>query len=175
MNAGQNSGRMGDSCKRKIRGSGGDRTPSFQFPSSTCTNPTEPSSFAPFQSIMPVVTRESNANAHPGRVVQKGQRKKRTKEEIAADKVKAQANSVAAKQEAARKHQDMIANIAGLKASVVCEEEVLGSEGPKGATCTSGLAASGTCMTCTACRASVPMPTSKVASVVDNEGDPRYV
>ena len=40
---------------------------------------------------------------------------------------------------------------------------VLGSKGPKGATCTSGLAASGTCMTCTACKASVPMPTSKVA------------
>jgi hypothetical protein len=120
---GQNPGRMGDSGKRKIRGSGGDGTPSFQFPSSTCTNPTELSSFAPFQSIMPVVTRESNANAHPGRVVQKGQRKKRTKEEIAADKAKAQANSVAAKQEAARKHQDMIANIAGLKASVVREEE----------------------------------------------------
>ena len=37
---------------------------------------------------------------------------------------------------------------------------VLGSEGPKGATCTSGLAASGTCMTC---KTSVPMPTSKVA------------
>ena len=40
---------------------------------------------------------------------------------------------------------------------------MLGSKGPKGAMCTSGLAASGTCMTCTACKASVPMPTSKVA------------
>ena len=32
----------------------------------------------------------------------------------------------------------------------LCVQVLLGSEGPKGATCTSSLAASGTCMTCTA-------------------------
>jgi hypothetical protein len=79
----------------------------------------------PFLSIMPVVTRETNANAHPGHIVQKVQRKKRTKQEIADDKAKAQAKSIAAKQEAARKHHDMISTIAGLKATVEREEQAI--------------------------------------------------
>jgi hypothetical protein len=74
---------------------------------------------------MPVVTRESNANAHPGHVVQRVQRKKRTKQEIADDNAKAKAKAIAAKEEAERKQQAIISTIAGLRASVEREEEAI--------------------------------------------------
>jgi hypothetical protein len=74
---------------------------------------------------MPVVTCESNANAHPGHIIQKEQQKRHTQQEIADDKAKAKAMSITVKQEAARKHYTMIMNIAGLKASVEREEEAI--------------------------------------------------
>jgi len=61
----------------------------------------------------------------PGDIVLKSQQKKCTKQEIADDIAKAKAKSVAAKKAAASKHQAVIANIAGLKASVKQEEEVI--------------------------------------------------
>ena len=74
---------------------------------------------------MPVVTRETNANAHPGHIVQRVQWKKRTKQEIADDNAKAKAKAIAAKQEAASKHQAVISTIARLRASVEREEEAI--------------------------------------------------
>ena len=68
-----------------------------------------------------VETRKSNANAHPGDIVQKSQQKKRTKQEIA----EAKARSITAKKAAAIQHQGVIASIAGLKASVKREEKAI--------------------------------------------------
>jgi len=72
-----------------------------------------------------VGTHKSNATTHPGNIVLKSQQKKCTKQEIADDIAKAKAKSIAAKKAAASKHQAVIANIAGLKASVKLEEEVI--------------------------------------------------
>jgi hypothetical protein len=82
-------------------------------------------SLSPFLPTMPVVTRESNASAHPGRIVQRVQRKKRTKQEIADDNAKAKAKAIAAKQEAANRQQAIISAIARLRASVEHEEEAI--------------------------------------------------
>lgn len=73
-------------------------------------------------SIMPVTTRKSNANVHPGDIVRNAQQKKRTKKEIEDEKAKAKADSIAAREEAARKNHAVILNIARLKASVEREE-----------------------------------------------------
>jgi hypothetical protein len=74
---------------------------------------------------MPVTTRGANANAHPGDVVRKAQRNRRTKQEIEEDKAKAKAKSIAAKQEAATKHRAVISTIVALKSSVEREEEAI--------------------------------------------------
>ena len=78
---------------------------------------------------MPAVTRRSNANAHPGDVVRKAQRNRRTKKEMEEDKAKAKAKSIAAKQEAAAKHHAVISTIAALKSSVEREEEAIRANG----------------------------------------------
>ena len=77
-----------------------------------------------FQPIM-VTTREANANAHPGAVVRRAQRSRRTREEIEKEKADAKAKSIAAKQEAAAKHRAVISTIAALKSSVEREEEAI--------------------------------------------------
>ena len=70
---------------------------------------------------MPVVTRHTNANTHPGDIIWKAQWKKHTRQEIEEEKAK----SIAAKQEAANKHRAAICSIAALKSSVEHEEEVI--------------------------------------------------
>jgi hypothetical protein len=74
---------------------------------------------------MPVTTHKFNANVHPGNIVQNAQQKKCTKKKIEDEKAKAKAQSIAAKEKAARKHHAIILNIARLKASVECEEEAI--------------------------------------------------
>ena len=74
---------------------------------------------------MPVTTHKSNASVHPGDIVRKAQKKKHTKKEMEDNRAKAQAESLAAKQEAARKHHVVISTIASLKASVERDEEAV--------------------------------------------------
>ena len=72
-----------------------------------------------------VVTRQSNADAHPGDIVWKVQRKRRTAKEIEDDKAKGKAKSAAAKEKAASKRHAVISTVAGLRASVEREEEAI--------------------------------------------------
>lgn len=78
---------------------------------------------------MPAVTRGSNANAHPGNIVRKAQRSRRTKKEIEEDNARAKAKSIAARQEAATKHHAVISTIAALKSSVERKEEAIQANG----------------------------------------------
>lgn len=70
---------------------------------------------------MPVVTCQSNTNAHPGDIVWLAKQKKCTKQQIKDNKAKAKA----AKQEAARERHAVISSIAGLKATADHKEEVI--------------------------------------------------
>lgn len=74
---------------------------------------------------MPVTTRGTNASAHPGDVVRKAQRNRRTKQEIEEEKAKAKAKSITARQEAATNHRAVISTIVALKSSVEHEEEAI--------------------------------------------------
>lgn len=74
---------------------------------------------------MPVTTRGTNANTHPGDIVRKAQRNRRTKEEIEEERAKAKAKSIAARQEAATKHRAVISTIVALKSSVERSEEAI--------------------------------------------------
>ena len=72
-----------------------------------------------------VVTREANANCHPGDIVRRAQQNRRTKEEIEKEKANAKAKAIAARQEAATKHHAVISTIAALKSSVERQEEAI--------------------------------------------------
>lgn len=74
---------------------------------------------------MPATTRKTNANAHPGDIVRKAQRSRRTKQEIEEERAKAKAKSIAMRQEAATKHHTVMSSIAALKSSVEHEEEAI--------------------------------------------------
>ena len=74
---------------------------------------------------MPITTRPSNAEAHPGRVVLEGQRVRRSKKQIDADDARKKAAASAASRRAEEEHQRVLQQLKDIEDAVEREEEAV--------------------------------------------------
>ena len=74
---------------------------------------------------MPVNTRPSNAEAHPGRVVMEGQRVRRSKKQIEVDEARKKAAASAASRRAEEDHQRVLRQLKESEDAVEREEEAV--------------------------------------------------
>src|SRR6266702_2095123 len=74
---------------------------------------------------MPVRTRSSNADAHPGCVVTDNKQTRRSKKQIEEDNTRKKAVAIAASKEAKAKHRAAITKIATVEDSIEQDEEEL--------------------------------------------------
>ena len=74
---------------------------------------------------MPMNTRPSNADAHPGRIVMEGQRIRRPKKQIEADEARKKAAASAASRCAEEEHQRVLQQLKDSEDAVEREEEVV--------------------------------------------------
>jgi hypothetical protein len=81
--------------------------------------PTAPS----LPSSMPITTRASNAERHPGLIVLDGQWTKRSKQQIKEDKARKKAAAIAARQLTEAKHHAVLLRLAESEAAVEQDEE----------------------------------------------------
>ncbi len=81
--------------------------------------------FHPLQvsSNMPVGTRASNAEAHPGRIVLETQQVRRTRKQVDEDEARRKAVAIATRKEAEARHQASIEKIALTEDSIEQDEE----------------------------------------------------
>ena len=72
---------------------------------------------------MPVTTRKSNADAHPGHIVLETQKTKRTRQQIEEEEALARSEARAKKVQAAAKHRAVMQRIAQLEDDVSCAQK----------------------------------------------------
>ena len=74
-------------------------------------------------SSMVIGTRKSNANAHPGAILQSNRQPRRTRKQIEEDEAQAAAMAIAAKEKAAAMYQAALDHIAELRAEAERDEQ----------------------------------------------------
>jgi hypothetical protein len=74
---------------------------------------------------MPIVTRPSNAQAHPGQIVIEGQRVRRSKKQIEANDAQKKAASIEDSRCAEEEHQRIVQQLKESKDAVEWEEELV--------------------------------------------------
>ena len=72
---------------------------------------------------MVISTRKTNADIHPGAILQSNRQPRRTRKQIEEDEAKAAAMAIAAEAKTAAKYQAMLERIAELKAEVEKDEQ----------------------------------------------------